>query len=143
VHWLALPTALIAAHVLGNVVWIGALLAVAVLVRRGRFSADPAEVGALARRVHLTLASPAFFVSFVAGVTVIALHPYVYASLPWMHAKLTFALVVIVLHHVIGARARRLAGGHSSAARGMPTIATATFVCAAGAVLLGIAKSLP
>lgn len=142
-YWLALPTALLAAHILANVVWIGSLLAVALLTGRGRFAADPAEVGALARRVHLSLAGPAFIASFAAGVILIALNPRVYAHLPWMHAKLSFALVVIVLHHVIGGRARRVANGHSDAAHGMRILGTLTFVFAAGAVLLGIAKSLP
>jgi putative membrane protein len=143
VHWIALPTALVAAHVLANVVWIGSLLAVALLTGRGRFAADPAEIGTLARRVHMSLAAPAFLASFAAGVAIIALNPRIYAYLPWMHAKLSFALVVIVLHHVIGGRARRVANGHAEAAHGMGILATLTFVFAAGAVLLGVAKSLP
>jgi protoporphyrinogen IX oxidase len=143
VYWPGLPTALLALHILANVVWIGSILAVALLTGRGRFSADPVEVGTLARRVYLTLAAPAFIASFLAGVTLIALTPRVYARLPWMHAKLMFAFLVIALHHVIGGRARRVANGQSQAGRGMATIATVTFVCAAGAVLFGIAKSLP
>ena len=136
-------TALVAAHVMGNVVWIGALLAAALLTGRGRFSADPVEVGTLARRVYLTLAAPAFAVSLSAGLALIALAPRVYAHLPWMHAKLAFALVVIVLHHAIGSRARHLANGHSDAGRGMTFVAAVAIVAAAGAVVLGVAKSLP
>jgi putative membrane protein len=143
VHWLSLPTALVAAHLTANVVWIGALLAVAVLAARGPFSADPVEVGTLARRVYLTLAAPAFLVSFAAGVGRIAIYPQLYLHLPWMHAKLTLALVVIALHHIIGGRARRIANGQASAGRGMPVLAVAVVFFAAGAVLLGVAKSLP
>jgi putative membrane protein len=143
VHWLSLPSALVAAHVTANLVWIGALLAVALLAGRGRFSADPAEVGTLARRVYLTLAAPAFLVSFAAGLARILIAPQVYLHLPWMHAKLTLALVVIGLHHVIGARARRVAGGDANAGSGMPVLAVAALVFASGAVLLAIAKSLP
>ncbi len=139
----SLALALVAAHVLANVVWIGALLAVALLIGRARFLADSAEVGALARQVYLRLAVPAFLVSFVAGVSRIALAPAVYAHLPWMHVKLTFALGVIGLHHVIGARARRLANGDGQAGKGVGALATVAFVCAAGAVFLGVAKSLP
>jgi protoporphyrinogen IX oxidase len=142
-YWPGLSTTVLAAHVLANVVWIGALLAVAILTGRGRFSADPVDVGTLARLVFLTLASPAFFVSFAAGATLIALQPLVYARLPWMHAKLMFAFLVIALHYVIGGRARRVAKGKAQAARGIAAIATATFLCAAGAVLFGVAKSLP
>jgi uncharacterized membrane protein len=60
-----------------------------------------------------------------------------------MHAKLGFAFVVIVLHHSIGARARRVANGNSEAGRGVGWLAVATFLCVAGAVWLGVAKSLP
>jgi|GEM_PF-455712 len=142
-YWPSVPTALVALHVLANVVWIGALLAVAVLTARAPFMADPSEVGALARRVHLRLAVPAFLASLGAGVARIAFAPRVYAHLPWMHVKLTLALAVIVLHHVIGARARRVAKGNTDAARAVGVLGWVTFLCAAGAVLLGVAKSLP
>lgn len=141
--WPSVPTALIAVHVLANVVWIGALLAVAVLTARAPFMADAAEVGALARRVHVRLAVPALLGSLGAGVARIALAFRVYAHLPWMHIKLTLAVIVIVLHHVIGARARRAAKGNAESARGMGMLGWLTFLCAAGAVLLGVAKSLP
>jgi putative membrane protein len=141
--WPSVPDALVALHVLANVVWIGALLAVAVLVARIPFMADPAEVGALARRVHLRLAVPALLASLGAGAARIALAPRAYLHLPWMHVKLTLAALVIVLHHVIGARARRAARGHADAARAMGTLGWLTLLCAAGAVLLGVAKSLP
>ncbi|MDP9152427.1 MAG: CopD family protein [Myxococcota bacterium] len=139
----SVPVLLVVAHVTANVVWIGAILAVALLVGRARFMADVAEVGALARRVYSRLATPAFLVSFVAGVARIALAPAVYAHLPWMHVKLTFALVVIALHHVIGARARRVANGDARAGSGVGVLATIALVGAAGAVFLGVAKSLP
>jgi putative membrane protein len=143
VHSLSLPTALVALHVLANVVWIGALLSVALLASRAPFMADAADVGALARRVYLRLAVPGFVVSFVAGVTTIALAPQAYARAPWMHVKLTLALAVIVLHHLIGARAKRVAKGDAEAGRSAAVLGLVAFACAAGAVLLGVAKSLP
>jgi protoporphyrinogen IX oxidase len=138
-----LPVLLVSAHVLANVVWIGALLSVAVLTARAPFLADPTDVGTLARRVYLRLAVPAFLASFGAGVARIALAPYAYAHLPWMHVKLGLALVVIVLHHVIGGRARRVARGNSDAGLGIGWLAMGAFLCAAGAVFLGVAKSFP
>jgi putative membrane protein len=137
------PISLIALHVLANVVWIGALLSVALLTARAPFVADPIDVGMLARRVYTRLAIPAFLVSLAAGAGRIALAPQLYAHLTWMHAKLGFAFVVIVLHHSIGARARRVANGNSEAGRGVGWLAVATFLCVAGAVWLGVAKSLP
>jgi protoporphyrinogen IX oxidase len=137
---LSLPIVLVTVHLVANFVWIGALLAVAVLAAAAPLSADPAEVGRLARRVYVRLAVPGFVASLVAGVARLLLAPSIYAHLPWMHAKLTFALVVIALHHVIGARARRVANGDAAAGRGVAALAIGTFVCAAGAVLLGVAK---
>jgi putative membrane protein len=143
VPWLELGTWLLAAHILGNVVWIGSLLAVSLLVAVAPRTADAAGVGALARQVHLRLAVPGFLLSLVAGVARILRTPAIYAHMPWFHAKLTFALVVIVLHHVIGARAKRVARGRVPAAGTVDLQAIGVLLCAAGAVLLGVAKSLP
>jgi putative membrane protein len=137
-----LPVLLVAAHVLANVVWIGALLSVATLISRARFMADPSELGSLARRVHWQLAVPGFLASVGVGVWRIVLAPETYAHLPWFHVKIGLAFVVVVLHHVIGGRARRLADGQAKAARGIGAVAVLTLLCAAGAVLLGVAKSL-
>ena len=55
---------------------------------------------------------PAFVISFAAGVTRLLLDPQLYLVVTkYMHPKLTLALVVIALHHVIGARAKRMASG--------------------------------
>lgn len=140
---LPMATGLVAAHVLANVVWIGALLSECLLLGRARFMADGAEVGGLARRLHTRLAVPAFLASFAFGVARIANDPRLYLHLPWMHVKLAFAAGVIVLHHVIGARARRVAGGAVAEGSGGPFIGAVVFLCAAVAVLLGVAKELP
>jgi uncharacterized membrane protein len=60
-----------------------------------------------------------------------------------MYAKLAFAVGVIVLHHMIGARARRLAEGNARAAEGAWLLGLLTVVMSAGAVLFAIAKSTP
>ncbi len=141
VAWPSSATLVVAAHLLANMVWIGSLLAVAVLAAHAPWTAEPAEVGRLARRVHVRLAIPAFLASFAAGVGRIAMSPAAYARLHWFHAKLGFALVVIVLHHVLGARAKRLANGRNEAAAGVDMIALLAFVCAGCAVLLAVARN--
>jgi putative membrane protein len=138
-----LPVALVAAHVLANVIWIGALLAVASLVARAPFVAEPMDVGSLARRVYWRLAVPGFLLSFGTGVGRIAIAPQTYAHLPWMHVKLALAFLVIVLHHAIGGRARRVADGRATAGRGVGFLSFAVLLCVAGAVWLGVGKSLP
>jgi putative membrane protein len=93
--------------------------------------------GKLAASLYLRLAVPAFVLSFLAGVGRLLLDGSLYMKQPWMHAKLTTALVVIVVHHLIGARARKLArdGAASTSAVGtllailaLGTILTVFFV---------------
>jgi putative membrane protein len=141
-YWPSPTAALLAAHVLANLVWIGALLAETVLLGRATWLADPAEVGVLARRVHTRLAIPAFLGSFAAGFTRLLAGRHAYAGMPWMAAKLGFAVAVIVLHHMIGARARRVADGRV-AARGTWALGWLVFLSAGGAVLFAVAKSTP
>jgi protoporphyrinogen IX oxidase len=135
--------ALVALHVVANLVWIGSILSVSVLLGRARFMADPADVGLLARRVYARLAAPAFGVSFLAGVARFALGAGAYLHMPWMHTKLGFAFVVIMLHHVLGSRARAVAGGASQAGRGSTLLGFVLFACASAAGALGVVKMLP
>jgi putative membrane protein len=144
VHWLSvLPLALLASHVVGNVVWIGAILSVSVILGAAAFMAEPADAGSIARRVYLRLAVPAFLLSFGTGVGRIVIDPASYLHLPWMHAKLAFAFAVIVLHHVIGGRAKRVARGQRAAARGVGILGFFLLLFAACAAVLGVAKNIP
>jgi protoporphyrinogen IX oxidase len=142
-YWPSIPAALVAAHVLANLVWIGALLSETVILGQATWVSDPAEVGALARRVHTRLAIPAFLGSLAAGLARLLPARHAYAGMHWMYAKLGFAVVVIVLHHMIGARSRRVAGGSVRAALGTGLLGWLTLLGAGGAVLFAIAKSTP
>jgi protoporphyrinogen IX oxidase len=142
-YWPSMTAALVAAHVLANVVWIGALLSETLILGRATWLPDLAEVGSLARRVHTRLAIPAFLGSLASGLARLVPARQVYAGMPWMYAKLAFAVAVIVLHHVIGARSRQVASGSARAAYGTWALGWLTFLSAAGAVLFAIAKSTP
>jgi putative membrane protein len=142
-YWPSLTVALLAAHALANVLWIGGLLAETVIQSRGSWVSDPSEMGALARRLHTRLALPGFLGSLAAGLAVFLPARRAYAHMPWMYAKLAFALVVIVLHFVIGARARRMAAGSVEAGRGVWTLGWLAFLAAGGAILFSIARSTP
>jgi putative membrane protein len=96
-------------HVSGNLIWIGSIVAVAVLLTG---SGPATSRGEAALGVYRRLAVPAFLVSFVAGAIRLALSWKLFlVHTHWMHAKLPVALGVIALHHVIGARARKMAQG--------------------------------
>jgi putative membrane protein len=130
--------ALIWLHVSGNIVWIGSILAVGVvLLGKG----DPKARGEIAVDLYRRLAVPAFVVSFVCGAVRLGLDPKLYLKTThWMHAKLPLALAVIALHHVIGARARKMAQGtvQEPGSTGMLTAILA--IAAIGAAFFAIFK---
>jgi putative membrane protein len=143
IYWPSTTAALIAAHVLANMVWIGALLSETLLLGRAAWLEDPAQAGFLARRLHVQLAIPAFLGSVGAGSARLWFARHEFAAMPWMYAKLGFAVGVIVLHHMIGARARRVAAGNARAAEGAWLLGLLTVAMSGGAVLFAIAKSTP
>jgi protoporphyrinogen IX oxidase len=107
-------TPLLWLHVLGNIVWIGSILAVSVV----------------------------FLVSFVCGAIRLGLAPrYYLVEHHWMHPKLTFAVVVIGLHHVIGARAKKLARGTVQDSGPTAILAIVLLVSAAAAAFFAIFSS--
>jgi uncharacterized membrane protein len=142
-YWPSVSVVIVAAHVLANLVWIGALLSEALLLTHATWASDPAQAGLLARRIHTRLAFPAFVASLAAGLGRLLPARHAYAAMPWMWAKLGFALAIIVIHHVLGLRTRRMANGNVDAAQGVGVLGWLTFLFAAGAVLFAVAKSTP
>src|ERR1700722_17660178 len=104
---------LVTIHVIANLVWIGSIVSVGVLLST-MTPENSQSVGASARKIYLLIATPAFAVSFLFGLARLSLSASTYMHLHWFHAKLTFALAVIALHHVIGAKAKRAAAGQNN-----------------------------
>lgn len=97
-------------HVVGNIVWIGAILAVGVTILAP--AGDAKTRGEVALSIYRRLAVPGFVVAFVCGALRLGLDTrYYLVEHHWMHGKLLFALTVVGLHHVIGGRAKKLARG--------------------------------
>lgn len=135
----SIETALVFIHVAANVVWIGAILAVAYTM--GLRVGEPTERGQIARALYLKLATPAFGIALAAGVARLAMTPrYYFVASHWMHAKLLFALGVIAIHHVLGARARRMANGTRRDPGHVQVLGGLLFVCAAAAVFLVVVR---
>lgn len=131
--------ALVFIHVTANVVWIGSILAVAYTMTLQ--AAEPIERGKIARALYLRLATPAFIASFAAGLARLLMTPrYYLVETKWMHAKLLFALIVIALHHVIGARARRMATGVRPDPGNVARLAVFLLFGAAGAVFFVVVR---
>ena len=111
---------LVALHVMSNLVWIGTIASVGWLISAAAGQADPARgrlVAESALALYRRAAVPAFIASFTFGVLRLAVDPAAYMQLHWFHGKLTFALGVIALHHVIGAKAKRAAAGSMQAGK--------------------------
>lgn len=128
---------LVVLHVTANLVWIGSIACVGWLVSAAAKANDP-SAAVLARQLYLRVATPAFLTSFVCGAGRFALDPSYYIHLHWFHGKLTAALVVIVLHHVIGGKARRVASGSMQAGRTGAILVGALLACAFLSVTLVI-----
>jgi protoporphyrinogen IX oxidase len=130
---------LVVLHVVANLVWIGSICAVALVL--GGTQADSKLRGAVALDVYKRLAVPAFVVSLAAGLVRLILDTQLYLVVTkFMHPKLTLALAVIALHHVIGARAKRMASGQRADAGPMALLSGVLVVCAAGAAFLALVK---
>jgi putative membrane protein len=125
-------------HVTGNLFWIGAIVAVAIVILADK--GDAKLRGELAHKIYLRAAVPAFVVSFFAGAIRLMMDASLYMKQPWMHAKLLFVLIVIGLHHVIGARAKKLANGDVDSAGPTKTLAIVLAVCAALAAFFVVTK---
>jgi len=133
------PTILHTAHVVGNLLWLGAILAVTLVLAQKIGSAK--ERGALGRRVYLHIAVPAFAVVFVMGLARLLLSPGMYfVQSKYMHAKLTLALVVIAVHHIVGARAKRMASGQTDSPGPIVLMGALILSAGVGSAVLALLK---
>jgi len=139
-----MDTLLVALHVMSNLVWIGTIASVGWITAAAASQADPARAkaaGEVALALYKRAAVPAFVASFVFGVARLALDPGTYMQLHWFHGKLTFALAVIGLHHVIGARAKKVAAGSMQAGSSSAILVGALLACAFGSVVFVVFKT--
>lgn len=126
-------------HMTGNLVWIGSILAVGLVIVTK--SADAKVRGEIALALYQRLAAPAFVLSFLGGAVRLFSEPAFYLKQHhWMHAKLPLALGVIALHHVIGARAKKLAQGTVQDPGPTATLSLVLAALAVGAAFFAIFK---
>ena len=129
---------LVTLHVLGNLLWIGSICTVGFLLFWAS-KAPEAEgkiIGAMARRAYSLLAQPAFGIAFLFGVAMLSTNVSYYMHLHWFHGKLTVALAVIGLHHVIGAKTRKVAAGSMQQGASGAILSGALLICALVATTL-------
>src|SRR5882672_3231722 len=108
---------LIAGHVFGLVLWISGLLGTTVLLGRHLQETSPDARQALARveRTALrALADPGALVTMVAGIALVITNPPYFLAARWLHIKLAFVVILILLHGIIAMRAKAVAGGRAA-----------------------------
>ncbi len=131
---------LVFVHVFANLVWIGSIAATAVALS-SQGSGDLKARAATALAIYKKLATPAFGISFLAGLGRLLLDPGLYfVSTKYMHGKLTFALIVIALHHIIGARAKRAAGPESKDPGNVAVLSAVLLISAGAAAFFVLLK---
>jgi len=110
--------ALRALHVLGVILWVGGMTTATVVVALGADDTRRAVAGA-ARRAVLFVATPGLVLAWVAGLSMLVPHwSDAYATAPWMHGKLTIAVVITALSGVLTGRLRKGASGKVTLAPG-------------------------
>jgi protoporphyrinogen IX oxidase len=109
------------AHIFGITLWVGGLLVTSMaLVRHTQETAAEARQ-ALARleRIFLRgLADVGALLALVAGITLVAHNPSYYMHARWLHIKLSFVIMLIVLHGAIAVGSKRYAAGRITLQRG-------------------------
>lgn len=124
-------------HVVGIVLWIGGLIALAAIVASGTKELGRGLASA-ARKAALVVVTPGLLLAWLGGLGMLL--PYwstIYARAGWMHGKLTIGLIVAGLSGMLTGRLRRIAGGQGEpVASGMLGIAVTTLVLMVVAVAL-------
>jgi putative membrane protein len=111
---IAVIPALLVVHVLGLVFWVGGLLVTSMALTRHTQEASAEVREALARleRIYLRgLADPGALLTILAGAGLISTNSRYYLHAPWLHIKLTFVLLLIVLHGIVAMRTKAFATG--------------------------------
>ena len=139
----------IALHVAAVVAWIGGDLAIAVVATSE--AGDEKLRGTLARKLYQRIAAPGFALAFVLGLYKLGTGWHAatvdangivaggYAKAPWMHVKLTLALVVIAVHHVMGARAKKMMNDGAKPGP-MGVLGVVVALCALGAIAMVVLR---
>jgi putative membrane protein len=130
---------LVFTHVAANLLWVGSIIAVAFILSQTAGSSQAR--GQLGLALYRRLAVPAFVVSLAAGLGQLTLSYSLYfIQTKFMHGKLLFALAFIAVHHVVGARAKRLAESEGSVSKSSPALALALIGLAVATAFFAVVK---
>lgn len=129
------------AHLLGVVLWVGALATAGVVALVGRGEGRRAVLEA-ARTAVRAVSTPGLLLAWLGGLAMLASGwSLVYSHAGWMHGKLTIGIVLSALHGVLLARLRKAGDqGEEAARRPIAIVTVAVVVLALGAIALVVAR---
>jgi putative membrane protein len=105
------------AHIFGLVLWVGGLLVTTIAMGRQTGELSPearAALGKLQRILLRGMADPGALITIVAGIILISTNRAYYLHALWLHIKLVFVILLILLHGFVAMRSKRLASGQES-----------------------------
>ena len=106
--------ALLVGHIFGLVFWVSGLLVTSMALTRHTQETSSEARQALARLEHIYMRGMADIgavLTILAGAGLIATKPSYYLHAPWLHIKLTFVLLLILLHGTVAVRTKRFGAG--------------------------------
>ncbi|WHI48890.1 protoporphyrinogen oxidase HemJ [Microbulbifer sp. EKSA008] len=101
-------------HIIAMVCWFAALF---YLPRLFVYHVDATDAVSrdrfciMERRLYRGIAIPSMLATVALGIWLYSLNPAYYTSAGWMHAKLTFVVLLLGYHHICGAYVRKFARG--------------------------------
>jgi protoporphyrinogen IX oxidase len=136
---IAVVSAFLVAHIFGLVFWVSGLLVTSMALTRHTQEASAEAKEALARleRIYLRgLADIGALLTILAGLSLISTKPSYYLHAPWLHIKLAFVLLLIVLHGILAMRTKRFAAGKISLQRGEAWFWVVATICVFVSILI-------
>lgn len=134
---------ILVAHVLGLTFWVSGLLVttIALYQHTRETTAQAREALARLERIFLrAMADPGALLTVLAGIAVVAGNRSYYLHARWLHIKLIFVLILIVLHVVIATRSKLYSTGRITLQPGQVII---LFVAVLLVFLLILTATLP
>ena len=94
---------LLVVHIVGIVMWVGGLMIVTLIFAQHTQENSPEARASLARlegKLFKAMAGPGALLALLSGVGLIATNPPYFLHAHWLHLKLSFVLILIILHAI-------------------------------------------
>jgi len=111
---------LLVVHIAGIVMWVGGLMIVTLVFAQHAQETSAEAKSSLIRlegKLFSAMAAPGVILALASGVGLIATNPKYYLHAHWLHLKLSFVLILIILHAVTRRRFSAFRDGRETPAR--------------------------